>query len=310
MTTVALTGATGFIGSHLLKTLKGKLHVKALIRPHKKKFLDDSLAIDWVFGDLEDHKALERLVSRAEVVIHLAWAIRGGSYEDFAKTNVKGFKNLLIWASKAGVKRFLYVSSLAAKNPFLSPYAATKRLAEQLLADAPFEWQVFRPPAVYGPNDPGVTPLIELALSKGIIPVFGSPQNRFSLIYVFDLCEAILCWLKKAPSSRKIYELHDGTPQGYSWLEIREIIGRVTGKAPRLIVIPENILKITGRGVYFASKLIGKSPLFSHYKANELCHPDWICANDEITKDLDWSPRWPLKRVLKEWVRDGTHRDL
>ncbi len=307
---IAVTGATGFIGRNLLALLPAGIRVKALVRPARlKAFKRFFPQVEWVVGDLSCLEALERLVAGTEAVIHLAGAIRGTSYEDFAVTNLRGFLNLVAAASQAGVKRFLYVSSLAARYPYLSPYAATKRQAEDLLRQSPLCWQVFRPPAVYGPYDEGLTPLIKL-MFKGVLPVPGDPENRFSLIYVFDLCQAILSWLEKDLEACKIYELHDGRPMGYSWLEVREIVARITGKAPRLVVVPENILRMAGYGSLLVSKIIGKAPLFSHYKVSELCHPDWTCVNDEITRDLGWQPRWPLEKALKEWVTNETGRDL
>ena len=307
---IAVTGATGFIGRNLLTLLPAGMRVKALVRPARlKAFRRLFPKVEWVVGDLSSPQALEKLVAGTEAVIHLAGAIRGTSYEDFAATNLKGFLNLVAAASRAGVKRFLYVSSLAARHPYLSPYAATKRQAEDLLRQSPLRWQVFRPPAVYGPYDEGLTPLIKLML-KGVLPVPGDPENRFSLIYVFDLCQAILSWLEKDLEACKIYELHDGRPGGYSWLEVREIVARITGKTPRLVVVPENILRMAGYGSLLASKIIGKAPLFSHYKVSELCHPDWTCDNEEITKDLGWQPCWPLEKALEEWVTNETGRNL
>ena len=299
---VAVTGATGFIGRNLLESLLLRYEVRALVRPSSfTRTLPPG--VERIKGDLFDQGALLRLVDGAYAVVHLAGAIRGAAYEDFSRPNVKGFLNLLEACQERGVKRFLYLSSLAAKNPHLSPYAATKRQAEEFLKEAPLSWHVFRPPAVYGPYDQGLTPLIRLVL-KGYLPVFGSLKNRFSLIYVEDLCEAILAWLKNPPPPGRIYELHDGRPGGYSWEEVREIVTRVTGRAPRVFLLPEKILRMAGYGALWAAKCLGKAPLFSPYKVNELCHPDWTCANDEISKDLGWRPRWPLEKVLAEWVRD------
>ncbi len=297
---VAVTGATGFIGRNLLRFLSPHYRVKALVRPISYRH-SPSFKVEWVPGDLSDMKALKRLLEGVGAVIHLAGAIKGRDYTDFARVNVKGFQNLLLAAEEVGVSKFLYISSLAAREPYLSPYAATKRQAEEFLAGSTLQWDIMRPPAVYGPFDRELTPLFRLSL-KGFLPVFGDPENRFSLLYVEDLCEAILKWLEiKAPSG-KIYELHDGKPGGYSWFEIREVIARIKGVPPKLLRVPKSLLKTLALGALLGGRLKGVAPMLTPAKVNELCHPDWTCDNTEITKNLGWSPRWPLEKALREWM--------
>ncbi|NPA48450.1 MAG: NAD-dependent epimerase/dehydratase family protein [Thermodesulfobacteria bacterium] len=307
--TVAITGATGFIGRNLLKLLIPSYHIKALVRP--QSFREDLPSqVEWVLGDLSDLRALRQLLEGAEVVIHLAGAIKGVEYTDFARVNVQGFRKILSVAEEVGIPRFLYVSSLAARQPTLSPYAATKREAEELLqASSLKSWHIFRPPAVYGPHDQELTPLIRLAL-KGVLPVFGSLQNRFSLLYVEDLCRAIARWLERENLPPKVYELHDGKPEGYSWTEVREIVARVRGKPPKVLKIPQTALKAVSFGALWGGKFLKITPMLTPHKVNELCHPDWTCDNAEVTKDLGWEPRWPFEKVLQDWVRDEARRNF
>lgn len=305
---LALTGATGFIGRNLLKALLPRYQVRALVRP--SSFRPDLPAgVEWIVGDLQDERALWRLLAGARVVLHLAGAIKGRDFSDFARTNVCGFQKLLQVAGRAGVERFLYISSLAAREPHLSPYAATKRMAEEFLKDSTLRWHIFRPPAVYGPGDQELTPLMRL-LIRGYLPVFGHFENRFSLLYVEDLVRAILSWIEKEPPPFKIYELHDGKKDGYSWAEIREIVRKVTGKDPRALRIPKGILKTLAYGSLWGGRLIGKTPMLTPHKVNELCHPDWTCDNEELTKDTGWEALWPFERVLKMWVQNAKRRDL
>ncbi len=305
---IAITGATGFIGKNLLKILPSHYVIKALVRPQSyHKGL--SSKVKWVLGNLEDPEALESLLEGAEVVVHLAGAIKGRDYLDFARVNIRGFKNLLTKSLEAGVSRFLYISTLAAREPYLSPYASTKRWAEELLAHTPLKWNIFRPPAVYGPFDEELTPLIKLTL-KGILPVFGELENRFSLLYVEDLCYAILKWIKLEAPPSKIYELHDGKTSGYSWAEVQEIVAKIRGKPPKILKIPKSTLKPISFGVLWGGKIFKIKPMLTPYKINELYHPDWTCDNAEISKDLGWQPLWPLEKVLRDWAQNGTRRDF
>ncbi len=186
--TVALTGATGFIGRHLAIALKDAgYHVRALIRRDDPALA--ALGVDLHFGDLESE--LERFVADSEVVIHVAGAVRGRDADHFHAVNARGSARLAA-ASGAG-SLFLQISSLAARLPEISPYAASKAAGEQLvLAHAGrLRVVVVRPPAVYGPEDRPTLPLFR-GMTRGFLPHPRSRDARFSLLYAHDLVQLVL----------------------------------------------------------------------------------------------------------------------
>src|SRR5688572_10307641 len=159
---VALTGATGFIGRHVARNLTKKgISWKGLIRSSDKLRRLGLQPCDVVEGNLEDQSALLALCKGADAVIHCGGSIAAVMGEDFVRTNVSGTAGLLRACRASGVRRFIHVSSLAAREPHLSSYAASKRESEAILAAQAkdLSWAVVRPPAVYGPGDKATIPL-------------------------------------------------------------------------------------------------------------------------------------------------------
>src|SRR5690606_11481313 len=179
-------------------------------------------AVEWIVGDLSCIEKLKNLVASADAVIHCAGAVKGNSWNSFLSSNVVGTKHILQAITKTNsCSRLLYISSLAARQPQLSWYAKSKYDAEQLLSmvDDRLAVTIFRPAAVYGPGDKALTPLLQ-AMRYGVLPVLSPATNRFGLVHVNDLVEAVLCWLDSGPPISGVYEIDDGTPGGYDYAMI------------------------------------------------------------------------------------------
>ena len=211
------------MGGVLLKRLASlDWHVRALVRPASMHKRPSQGAPEWVVGDLEDMESLRRLVAGVGAVVHCAGAVRGASRKNFERINVEGVARMVLAArSQHPAPRFFLISSLAAREPHLSYYAASKRKGEKALISnaGQMPWVIFRPPAVYGPGDRELLPLFRW-MCKGIAPVFGSAGRRFSLLYVEDMAEAIVCYLRRGMDWGRSYEVHDGHAGGYSWEDI------------------------------------------------------------------------------------------
>ncbi|HZU51772.1 MAG TPA: NAD(P)-dependent oxidoreductase, partial [Sphingomicrobium sp.] len=147
---LAITGGTGFIGSHLIDVALAAGHeVNALTRRPQ----GPRLGVEWIAGDLSARDSLERLVRDAEAIIHVAGTITATNAKGFEEGNVAGTLAMLAAATAGGVQRFVQVSSLAAREPKLSLYGASKARAEELVHSSGLNWAIVRPPAVYGPGD-------------------------------------------------------------------------------------------------------------------------------------------------------------
>ena len=302
MLTVAITGATGFIGSVLLRHLIAQgFNVRALYRPASTPRPDLTGSIQWQAGDLDDIESLRALVAGVDAIVHCAGAVRGTSLEQFEKTNTAGVTQLLEAAVEQKVPRFLLMSSLAAREPSLSAYASSKRSGEEALGEYQdrISCDILRPPAVYGPGDREMLPLLQL-IKRGIVPIIGGKDSRFSLIYVDDLVAAVSSLLRSEPAPKsRCFELHDGHPDGYTWPQVATIAAQLNSKKPRSLTIPRLLLQIIAMTNTGLARLIGYRPMLTPGKVREIFHPDWVCDNAAISEATDWRPRVLFSEGMK-----------
>lgn len=292
---VALTGATGFIGRHLLRALgDAGWRVRLLLRR-------DPLSVGWgdlqpevVAGGLEDETALQRLVEGADAVIHLAGLIKAARREQFFAVNRDGAARLArAVLSHAPHAHVLLVSSLAAREPQLSHYAASKRAGEDAVLDAlGTRATVLRPPAVYGPGDRETLVFFQLAL-KRYVPLLGTPQARAAMIHVDDLVRLIAGLAAGAPQAR-VLTAADARAEGYLWREVFATAAQAVGNAgPTLFHAPTALLK-TLAFVGDAGAAFGAANMLTSQKLRELRHPDWGVTSAELATLSGWAPRFTL----------------
>lgn len=296
---IALTGATGFIGGAVQRHLVGQgFRLRALTRRPRAAVA----GVDWVAGSLADETALARLVAGADTVIHCAGAVRGATAAAFVDTNVEGSRRLLAAARADGqCRRFLLLSSLAARNPELSWYAASKREAERLLTAAAGELAltVLRPTAVYGPGDRELRPVFEWLL-RGWLFIPGSAAARLSFLHVEDLAAAVASWLAAPRPVPGVFELHDGRPGGYDWPALAAIGAQVRHGPVRRVAVPAPLLNGLAQGNLALGRLVGRAPMLTPAKLRELRHPDWSCDNAAWQGAVAWAPRLELVQALRE----------
>jgi len=307
---VALTGATGFVGQATLQALlQAGYPVNALVRPCKT--LDAHPRLTLVPGSLEDQHSLKRLVDGCRAVVHVAGAIAGRTLDDFHQVNVAGTEGLLAaMLEQPAPARLVHVSSLAAREPALSDYAASKRSAEQRVEASGLDYVIVRPPAVYGPDDPALAPLWR-GLARGWMPQLGSDQARFSLIHVDDLARALLEAVRAPMLGGDIVSPDDLHPGGYSWADVARIAEDVSGRRVRRMRLPGLLVRAAGQSASLISRLrLGPPPVFSAGKARELLHPDWRCRphidtesgknadNSQLTYCPEWKPTMTLRDSL------------
>jgi 2-alkyl-3-oxoalkanoate reductase len=295
--TIAVTGATGFLGDHMIRRLRAVGHrVRALSRQPMRA--DPDNALTWVRGDLTDTAALNALVEGADVVVHAAGAIKALSRAEFFRVNRDGTLAVARAAAEQGVSRLVFVSSLAAREPALSPYAASKRAAELALADytSRIDTVILRPPAIYGPGDQETARLFQMAVN-GFILAPGDSSARMSLIHVGDVATAIQACCERDQPGRPL-EIDDGAVDGHSWRDLAEAAGRAAGRRTKLVYLP-NILVWAMGGVGTAKGLITQSPaMLTLAKVPELLHPNWV---SDGPRPHGWAPQW----TLEEGVHDA-----
>ena len=298
--TVAITGVTGFIGKHIADNLLARgFRVRALTRTLRSS---PSGELVWVRGSLEDRDSLAELVSGADSVVHCAGQVRGHAEAVFTECNVTGSLHLMQAAQESGrCKRFLFMSSLAARHPELSWYAKSKSTAEQELNGMAGDMAlgIFRPTAVYGPGDKEMKPLFDWML-RGILPRLGSSDARLSFLHVTDLAEAVGQWLVAERPPAGPHELCDGDPVGYDWQRVQQIGEKVRNGKVRLVGVPLPVLKLLADISVLACRLAGKEPMLTRSKINELTHQNWSASNKGLSEEINWFPRTSLEHALRE----------
>ncbi len=274
--------------------------VRALVRSVKMAGGLPASGVDLVSGSLEDRLSLESLTRGADVVVHCAGAVRGATQEQFDRVNVEGvMRLLLVLESQNTPPRLLSLSSLAAREPQLSFYAASKFRGEQVLANEArrVAWDVLRPPAVYGPGDRELLPLFR-AMARGIAPVPGALHARFSLLFVDDLAAAVIAWIRSGHARKGIYTLDDGREEGYDWRGLAAIVERVCRHRVLLLHVPAWVLDIPAQLNRRASRLFGYAPMLTPEKLRELRHPDWVCDHTALHAAIGWRPQIQLEEGL------------
>jgi len=299
---VAVTGATGFIG----RTICCLLHdegwkVRALVRSEARTHALKACVDEWVLGDLNDRVSLQKLVGNTCAVVHCAGAVRGASQRAFDRVNVDGVRHLIdaILAS-LHTPRLLCLSSLAAREPGLSFYAASKRKGEQVLEQQAqaLNWIALRPPAVFGPGDRELLPLFRL-MAKGVAPVLGNRDARFSMIYSQDVARLVQAWLLQDSCPSGVYSLHDGKQGGYSWSDVSATVSRLCQRRVHEFAVPSIMLSVPAWINRRLALWLGYAPMLTPEKLRELRHPDWVCDNNAIQQVLDWQPQVQLEEGLK-----------
>ncbi|WP_404480324.1 NAD-dependent epimerase/dehydratase family protein [Novosphingobium sp. BL-52-GroH] len=300
---VALTGATGFVGQSVLDAaLDAGYAVRALTR----RTQPERGGVDWVGGDLGNIAALSELMQGVEGVIHVAGVVNAPDVAGFEEGNVTGTLNVIEAAIGAGVRRFVQVSSLSAREPELSAYGASKAKAEKFLMASPLDWTIVRPPAIYGPRDKEMFELFRAA-RWGVMPM--PKEGRASMIHVEDLARLLVALVPGDGEviggvSGRIFEPDDGKPQGWDHYETALAIGWALGKRPRVIGLSHAMLNRVARLDNF---LRGTRAKMTLDRAAYFSHPDWVVSPEAAVPAMLWQPRIETREGLKataQWYRE------
>jgi len=293
---IVLTGATGFIGTHLQHQLLASGHeVVAVVRPGSSRRANIFRGVELRAIAFNDATALRPLLENADTVVHCAGAVRGRNLESFRPANIEALENLVSAALAHKIApRFILISSLAASRPQVSDYALSKHTGEQVLRNAEgLQWVILRPPAVYGPGDTEMRPLFQ-SIRRGLALVIGPQMQRLSMLYVSDLATAVAATvIHHRVCAGQAFEIDDGHVDGYTW---PEIIAAARSAMPVLrLPVPRLVLSILARVNIFFAGLIGYQPMLTPGKVRELSQPSWLCDNHTFSALTNWQPRVQLK---------------
>jgi nucleoside-diphosphate-sugar epimerase len=288
------------------------------VRPRsERKVLEKLAGVEFAPGAVEEPASLEAAVRGVDAVVHVAGIVKARRPAEFFDVNAQGTKNLLDAALRLGVRRFVYVSSLAAVGPSfdgtpvpddaeprpVTHYGRSKLEAERavLAAKDDLHVTVVRPPLIYGPRD-RETLAFFTSVRNGVLPMTGDGTNTLSVIYVADCAAAIVRALSARAPSGRTYFVEDGAV--YVWRDALAEIESAMGK--RAFVrfgMPMGVVKVAAAATQLWGRMTNTAQMLTLDKVNELTQPHWVCSGEGARRDLGWEPRVRWAEGVQEAVK-------
>lgn len=253
---ILVTGATGFLGSHLVRELiAGGYKVRALVRDVRRGERLESQGVELVKGDMTDPESLKEVTKGIETVINLVGVISGGE-KVYRAVHTEGTRNLTQAAKENGAKRFIYISANGASKDGATPYFRTKWEAEEEVRKSGLEYTIFRPSVLFGPNDAFVNQLAFGMRIAPVFPVFGSGEYKLQPLFVTDLAQCIVKSITEPKAVNQAIEM--GGPDAMTFNEIVDAVAEALGKKVFKLHLPLSLIKLSAR---LMGKILKKPPV-------------------------------------------------
>lgn len=339
---VFITGASGFIGYHLVKTaLEAGMEVHAAVRPTSdlaflkklksntgKPGTDEAGSEDLVLvnTDFGSKESLKELLEKGgyTYIIHAAGVTKAKTAEAYNLVNADYSLNLAIAAMSADIplRRFVFLSSLAAIGPLayaeeqpiteatlpipVTEYGKSKLLAETYLRDVSgLPLTIIRPTAVYGPGEKDLFVLFK-TLNSGLDAYIGKRPQRLSFVYVKDLVAATMAAMVRDQEEITVYNISDG--QSYDRYALADRFREISGKNVFRAHLPMVLVEMTAGFLDFIYSFSSVTPVLNREKLKELTASNWICSIDAARTNLQYQPQYDLRQGLTEtltWYKEN-----
>ncbi len=320
---VLLTGANGFVGSHVAEALlEGGYRVRCLLRPHSSPQWIESLPVDIQRAEYSDTPGLRQVTAGCQAILHFGGATKAPDADGYWRANVNTTQALLQAAAQAcpDLQLFLLCSSQAAlgPSPSLDPlsedapphpittYGKSKLAAENVCREFADKIPVviLRPPAIYGPRDRDIFIFFKL-IKRRISPVIGSQERFFSLVHVKDVAQITRLILGQVRPGWRIYHVTDGTV--HRWSEVSEAIAAALDRRPLKVRIPLGIAVAVSKVVSRWSTLAGRVSTLNREKLDDLLQRYWLISSSKAELELGYKPSFDLESGLQmtaKWYRE------
>lgn len=315
---VLVTGASGFLGSHVAEGLKKRGHdVRVLVRKSSNKKFLDTLGVEYAYGAIEDAEAVEKAVVGVDAIVHSAGIVKARSAAEYEATNVQGTKNLLAAAKKHCPKlvRFVHVSSLEASGPSkdgapiaidqespCTAYGRSKLLAEKacLAFKDDLAVTILRPTAIYGPRDVEILEAFR-SVKRRLLPITGDGSVKYTFVYGPDCAEACIKAIEADVPSGSTFFVADGDV----WAQKDMMAKMEEACNTRALVrkgIPFGVVKAAAFFVEAYGKATNKAVMLTREKAAML-EQHFVCDPAATKQALGWEPSVKWEEGSKLTVR-------
>lgn len=320
---VMVTGANGFVGSHLVEELLSRGHqVAGLVRRTSNLRWLEGLGVDLVYGEVTEPASLVAPVRGAQIVYHLAAVTQARNHEIYYQVNHQGTVNLLEACVRhnPGMKKLVLVSSLAAAGPSpegrllqetdecrpVSDYGRSKLLSEEAAA----EYQerlpitVVRPPVVYGPRDKDLLPYFRI-LKKHLRPLLGFSDRLLSICHIRDVVQGIILAGESGEAAGQIYFISGN--RDYSWDKLSQIMADAMDVRTLTVRVPPIAVHLAAFFAELFAPLSREAPVLDRRKAQEMSQQYWTCDWSKAKDELGYRPFVSLEEGMREtveWYRE------
>jgi nucleoside-diphosphate-sugar epimerase len=318
MSRVLLTGGTGFLGSHVAELLvEAGRDVRATVRASSDTRWLEPLSLETVMADLEDPEALAGALEGVTDVVHVGGVTIAADPSTFQRVNTAGTLALARAAGRAGVERFVFVSSLAARGPDraegpVSPYGHSKLAAERGLealieaAEAPPLVRIVRPGGIYGPRDPDMLALFRMA-ARGLL-VLPTVEGRLQPVHVADAARSVVRALEaEAGGVPGVAPLPVVAGEVATWSDVGAALEAAVGRSTRVLRLPPAAFLAAGAAAELAARLTGGSPVFDRRRARDLTQRTFTSEIESTRAAIGWAPEVSLREGMAgtvDWYRE------
>lgn len=257
---VLLTGATGFVGSHMADALRAAGHsLRCLVRSAEKARKQGLSEAEIAIGDILQPETLSAALAGVEKVIHLVGIIMERGPLTFKRVHHEGTRNLVAAAKQAGVKRFVHMSALGARpDPSATPYHQTKWKAEQAVIQSGIPHVIFRPSIIFGPRDGFVTQMVDMIEKVPVLPIVGTGDYPIQPIFIDNVCQAFAGALTNEKATNKIFEL--GGPEALAYETVMDTIASSIGARRKKVHLPVPLMHVNAALMETFLPLVGVTP--------------------------------------------------
>lgn len=326
---VLITGASGFVGSHLVdKLVEKKYDVEIVSRKNSDlSNLETHLKSNKIkvnIADFNDLSSLNAITKDFDYIYHVGGAVTAKNWEGYKAANIDASLNLFeaVRNNSKNLKRFLFVSSQTAAGPSsslsspkkesdpmnpISQYGKSKKIAEEELEKRfnQMPISIVRPPAVFGPRDKAILDVFK-AVNKGLGTLIGFDKKYVSLINCFDLADGIILAAESSQSVSQKYFI--SSDKFYTWDYLIPLMAEKLGRNSVLkLKLPHGLVKTLGIFAEKAGGIFGITPVFNAEKANDFIQPYWTCSIEKAQKELNYNPKISIEEgfeITSKWYKE------